>query len=360
MERDGAVNAKAEIFADAFGFDEVPVAAEAGAEPVFAAAGGSEPFDAMHRARKTGRIDARDLIAVGALLPDPHRHRAGSKIGIFVQRPRLRHHPIVERARTIARGEVEVIVTGPIRRHSVARPGRHRPLEIGVSVGHHSVSAGTLGCFVKRRADGRIGILSNNHVLAHSNRGRPGDAILQPGRLDGGRSAENRDRVAELSTFVPLDFGVDAINYVDAAVATLVGDMACVSDRAHHAGTGWTVGDKDSLVFERQAVVKMGRTTGPTRGTIDGVNIDNLLVSYRFGQSFGIARFDRQISIVGEAGTFSKPGDSGSLVCSADGRSLALLFAGSERGGRSGHGLAFASPIESVLDALDIDLWLEA
>ena len=41
MERDGVVNAKAEIFADAFGFDELPAATEAGAAPLFAAQDGS-------------------------------------------------------------------------------------------------------------------------------------------------------------------------------------------------------------------------------------------------------------------------------------------------------------------------------
>ena len=127
-----------------------------------------------------------------------------------------------------------------------------------------------------------------------------------------------------------------------------------------HHGTAWKLRGRRPLTFENQTVLKMGRTTGATQGTVEAVDIDNLLVTYRFGQSFGVARFDKQISITGEKGSFSRPGDSGSLICATDGIPLALLFAGSERGGRHGRGLTFASPIESVLDALDVDLWLDA
>jgi hypothetical protein len=43
---------------------------------------------------------------------------------------------------------------------------RHRPLKIGVSVGHVDVTAGTLGCFVREPEGEGTFILSNNHVLA--------------------------------------------------------------------------------------------------------------------------------------------------------------------------------------------------
>jgi hypothetical protein len=46
-----------------------------------------------------------------------------------------------------------------------------RPVECGTSVGHFNITAGTLGCLVKKTAvdDDEIFILSNNHVLADSN-----------------------------------------------------------------------------------------------------------------------------------------------------------------------------------------------
>ena len=136
--------------------------------------------------------------------------------------------------------------------------------------------------------------------------------------------------------------------------------MTCSPQQAAHAGVSWTIGAIDPLIFELQGVVKMGRTTGPTRGFVQAVGIDNLLVSYRLGHRFGIARFDRQISIAGDKGAFSKGGDGGSLVCSDAGNPMALLMAGSQRGGTDGRGLTFASPIETVVDALDVDICVDA
>ena len=64
-----------------------------------------------------------------------------------------------------------------------------------------------------------------------------------------------------------------------------------------------------------------------------------------------------------EDGPFSSPGDSGSLVITevADASGAAvvgLLFAGSETGGPSGHGLTYVNPIAAVLAALGAELIL--
>ena len=57
----------------------------------------------------------------------------------------------------------DVVETGVIR--ALQSPtDRHRPAPGGVSIGHRDITAGTLGCLVKK--DGRPVILSNNHVLA--------------------------------------------------------------------------------------------------------------------------------------------------------------------------------------------------
>src|SRR5918994_3970541 len=97
-----------------------------------------------------------------------------------------------------AEKEVEVRVIGPVR--SLASPGelqgRVRPLRPRLSVGHESVTPGTLGGLV-RTASG-LAILSNNHVLAASNAASPGDVVLQPGPADGGGPG---GRVATLTAF---------------------------------------------------------------------------------------------------------------------------------------------------------------
>jgi hypothetical protein len=68
--------------------------------------------------------------------------------------------------------------------------GRVRPVPGGVSVGHISITAGTVGCIVYR-AGGPV-ILSNNHVLANSNQASIGDPVVQPGPHDGGSIAADQ------------------------------------------------------------------------------------------------------------------------------------------------------------------------
>jgi hypothetical protein len=79
---------------------------------------------------------------------------------------------------------------------------RLRPARPGSSIGHLDITAGTFGCVVMR--NGLKFILSNNHVLANSNQAKLGEAILQPGPLDGGTLSN--DRLATLVEFVPLAF----------------------------------------------------------------------------------------------------------------------------------------------------------
>lgn len=80
---------------------------------------------------------------------------------------------------------------------------RFRPtIPGGASIGHFKVTAGTLGVMVYDTVTNERFILSNNHVIANSNEALPGDAIIQPGRVDGGN--DPADKVAELARFIPL------------------------------------------------------------------------------------------------------------------------------------------------------------
>ncbi len=97
----------------------------------------------------------------------------------------------------------DVVEVGDVRAELV-RTSRQRPAPGGVSLGHVRVTAGTFGCVVRDRASGDTLILSNNHVLADSNQGQPGDAILQPGTADGGR--EPADVIAALERFGEIQF----------------------------------------------------------------------------------------------------------------------------------------------------------
>ncbi|MBS4032415.1 MAG: hypothetical protein KGZ63_13485 [Clostridiales bacterium] len=84
-----------------------------------------------------------------------------------------------------------------------------RPARPGLSIAHYQVSAGTFGAVVYDINNGEPLILSNNHVLANATNGKDGlakagDAILQPGKLDGGNLPG--DMIGELLRFYPLHF----------------------------------------------------------------------------------------------------------------------------------------------------------
>jgi len=100
-------------------------------------------------------------------------------------------------------GITDVVEVGEIQLLQAVDPERlekHRPAPGGISVGNFRITAGTLGCWVKK--GGQYLILSNNHVLANCNNCQVGDAILQPGKYDGG--VLGKDDIALLSEYVPL------------------------------------------------------------------------------------------------------------------------------------------------------------
>jgi hypothetical protein len=241
-----------------------------------------------------------------------------------------------------ASAELDVQVIGRVRAFSSPTPDqlqqRVRPLRPGLSVAHPSVTAGTLGGFVRTSAG--LSILSNNHVLAASDAATLGDAVLQPGPYDGGRP---EDRVATLAAFQR--FQDARPNLIDAAVATL--DAGVDAEPGDVPGGPLTGAVPDAVdVDPDEPVEKVGRTTGHTRGVVTAVEVDAVAVQY----DEVVHRFDDQIEIQGTAGAFSAGGDSGSVIWrSRDRAPLALLFAGSSEGGAQGAGVTFANPLATVL-----------
>lgn len=232
---------------------------------------------------------------------------------------------------------------------------RQRPCDLGVSVGHHNITAGTAGALVRR--NGQTFLLSNNHVLANSNEATRGDEILQPGAYDGG--IIGRDALTILQDFVPIDFGDGdsdpdqcqwaglleellnllggllgsrtrfrqrrvqaAPNLVDAAIAGPVTEVEVRHYlRGNPVGTAVT-GVANGTVG--MAVHKSGRTTEYTQGEILYEQA-SVQVQYGAGQ---VAMFEDQLI----AGPMSAGGDSGSLVLErSTNRAVGLLFAGSDQ-----------------------------
>ncbi|MBI4653573.1 MAG: hypothetical protein HY752_01005 [Nitrospirae bacterium] len=231
---------------------------------------------------------------------------------------------------------------------------QERPILLGTSGGNiNDISilyccSGTLGSLVQ--ANNVQYILSNNHVLAKTNKGTIGEDIIQPGLIDQNPACYNdyTDVVANLSKFVPISFKRGTINKVDAAIAQI--RSGAVDPSGSIIGIGQV---SNSIVPPTldMAVKKSGRTTGLTHGTITAVNVT---VDVTYNKTCGIgsqkARFFGQI-MIGPAG-FSTGGDSGSLIvedCSPYSRAVGLLFAGSST-------VTVANPISDVLSSLDISM----
>lgn len=247
-------------------------------------------------------------------------------------------------------GEVtDVVETGPFKALALDRTARYRPAPPGVSVGHKDITAGTLGCVVRRGT--ATYVLSNNHVLANSNDAVMGDAILQPGPYDGGRLGQ--DELGYLAEFVPISFLGDAVsdcrtakavstalngvcaligsttryriarpqaltNLVDCAIADV--EAVDVTDSIVQIGP-----PRDPVPGELgMTIKKSGRTTELTAGRIEQVNV-TVQVAYDSTGS-KLALFEDQLM----AGAMSQGGDSGSAVVNDDNALVGLLFAGSD------------------------------
>lgn len=276
--------------------------------------------------------------------------------------------------------KTDVVVVGTIRprifpqQHSTHDPReltqKRRPCPGGFSCGHAQITAGTLGIWVKR--DGEDFILSNNHVLADSNAGTPGDWILQPGRADGGFSSDPSFYVGRLTEFVKInseggDDGlggcldlIDKIpwpwkkrsieqpypNLVDAALAEDFGEGGVVDPNIHKLGR--PAGVRDALVGEE--VIKAGRTTEITKDPIEAIDLS---VQVQYG-SF-LALFADQLMITSAGKPFSQGGDSGSAILATHDRALVgLLFAGGEM--EDGTQVTIANNIRHVREYLPFNL----
>jgi hypothetical protein len=270
------------------------------------------------------------------------------RLAVRLQRRSLVASAELGRLREMARGELDVRFIGRVqKRVTLWHQSRNRPLKIGGSVAHFAVTAGTIGGFVRQRGRAEVYILSNNHVLANENRAKGGDAVLQPGPYDGG--TRTRDRVAQLEQFIRLQ--THRTNLVDCATARLL--LSIKYDAAILTGLGKLNGVSAAPIDEGTRVAKVGRTTGVTRGRVTAFELDDVVVEYEVGN----LSFDNQIEIEGVGDEpFSDGGDSGSLIVDRGRSAVAQLFAGSETGGRNDRGLTYASPIQTVLNQLNVQL----
>lgn len=282
----------------------------------------------------------RGRVAVGvALTAEPGDFRIAIRARSQHDLNRAFGQGMDDRVRRITTSELDIRITGPIAVGPSTTASPNRLVRIGASISHHRFGTGTPGFFARRLCDGVVGIVSNNHVLALSDRGMENDEIVHPGAFDHGVRPDNV--IAYLAQGYPRLHVPKPL--VDCAFArlrdgipydpTTIGkDLALKADGV--------------LPSESSDVLKFGRSTGLTRGRITAFALDNVEIDY----GFDIVLFKQQIEIepAGE-NPFSRLGDSGSLVVNPDGHPIGLLC-----GGTRNYRVSYANPIAEVLSALGV------
>ena len=233
--------------------------------------------------------------------------------------------------------KTDVVVLGKLRPEVKAI---RKPIQPGYSIGHIDVTAGTLGAVVLKGKT--LHLLSNSHVLALGGLVDKGDAIVYPGKRDGG--ALPGDLIAKLSGFKAFKIGGDFVNRVDCAIAKpTAARQGDVVSEIKNVGL-----PKGVIKPERgMKIVKFGRTSGKTTGEVKDVHFRFVL---DFEGDIGKVGFIDQVLCT----RYSQDGDSGSLVLDrASGCAVGLHFAGAEGG-------SVFNPIEEVLKALGVKLMTKA
>ena len=220
----------------------------------------------------------------------------------------------------------------PLTAHASVGPSpqdRHRPVKLGSSECAADSTAATGGYFpVKvtdsskgeygKDCDGYLVKLSNCHVYADEGNADFQTEILQPSPYDGGTTGDPDD-VGYLLGYVDIQDGVT----VDAAVRTCntVQESFDGIGLDHTWPTGIYRGDYDDLKGE--TLIKTGRTTGVTEGTVLATNA-TAHVRY---SSKGVTKVRDQIATT----DMSAGGDSGSPYFTEDGLLVGMGFAGSSK-----------------------------
>lgn len=208
--------------------------------------------------------------------------------------------------------------------------GRYRPLIGGVQISvkqGRSIWYGTLGAFVKSTddSDNNLYLLSNKHVLLENNL-----EVMQPLYGKGNEVA----KVSYCKEFNNADCALAKVSSSYDVAINVIEEIGIVNETAKVT--------KDIL---RQRVIKRGRTTLLTEGTIESINA-SVQVGDKTIKDCVVVRADKEK-------LFSNAGDSGSPVVLKNGNKLVgLHFAGNKVLG----GTSIFCDINNVFNNLNVKL----
>jgi hypothetical protein len=213
---------------------------------------------------------------------------------------------------------------------------------------------GTAACAVRRKSDGRAGLLTNQHVGGPSGR-----VIYQPdpGNVRIGHTRASFEMDPDEYYFDGLIDEEDAYYRIDCAfVEVLDAALPLVKTGLYRLGS---IGEPIALDLKTmgplgRSVVSIGRTRGIQRGTI-------MAFAYEWSDDPTSSVYTDYL-VIGEKGkVFSDHGDSGKLIVTDDAKrnAVALLWGGWSERLRRGHGQenwTYAIDINKALHRLEVEI----
>lgn len=224
---------------------------------------------------------------------------------------------------------------------------KYRPLKGGIQIDNEKPSGqGTLGCVAKVNGTNEIVVLTNAHVVQVG--GASGTVKMgQPEYVECCCCACD-----EIGFSASADQKFDGT--LDAAIVHLKSGVGAenVIRMLNTDGSDGIVQGSATAVVSTDTVVKVGRTSDKTQGTV-------VSVTHASGAgSDGTPARTNQILVKPNAGTtlFQDRGDSGSVLVDKDNKVIGLMWGAYLTPGTSLYGNGIACPIDAVLSALNITI----
>lgn len=191
-----------------------------------------------------------------------------------------------------------------------------RPVRCGFGgINYRMNSVGTLGCAFTCHGSGKATyVISNWHILCNIE-GKLKDSILQPGKGREDKGDRRTDVFAEL-VWYKLDENIDAAICVVLNNDDIKPGINCIGD---HMPRGV------AIAIPGMRIMKSGRTTNVTKGTIYSINAS---VKFRLGYPKSRSIFKKQIL----SKIKTEDGDSGSIILNNEGDAIALHIGGNGNG----------------------------